>query len=92
MLKKEEHSQHPEIALRLRRANGHLTKVIKMIEEGESCLKVAQQLHAVSHAIVNAQRAFVQHHIEDCLNETLFDSRENQKKHLKEFQEITKYL
>ena len=92
MAAKHDHSQHPEIVNRLRRANGHLAKVIEMIEDGQPCLKVAQQLHAVSHAVDNAKRAFVQHHIEECLDETLFDSPENRKKHLEEFQEITKYL
>ena len=88
----KEHLHHPEIANRLRRANGHLAKVIQMIDEGQPCVKVAQQLHAVSHAVDNAKRAFVQHHIEECLDESIFDSPESRKKHLEEFQEITKYL
>jgi uncharacterized protein len=92
MAEEHKHAQHPEIVNRLRRANGHLAKVIQMIEEEQPCLKVAQQLHAVSHALENAKRAFVQNHIEECLDESLFDSRENRKKHLEEFQEITKYL
>ena len=92
MVEKHAHTPHPEIENRLHRAHGHLAKVIQMIEEDQSCLKVAQQLHAVSHALVNAKRAFVQHHIEECLDESLFDSPENRKKHLEEFQEITKYL
>ena len=92
MPREHKHTEHPEIANRLRRANGHLTKVIEMIDEGEPCVKVAQQLHAVAHAIENAKRAFVQHHIEVCLDESLFDSTVNRKKHLQEFQEIAKYL
>ena len=43
------HQSHPEIIKRLRRAEGHLHKVIGMIEEGRSCLDLAQQLHAVHH-------------------------------------------
>ena len=86
------HPNHPEIVMRLRRANGHLAKVIAMIEVEEPCLKVAQQLHAVTHAVENAKRAFVQQHIAGCLDESLFESPENRKQHLEEFQEITKYL
>jgi len=86
------HPENPEIIKRLRRANGHLAKVIAMIEEEEPCLKVAQQLHAVTNAVENAKRAFVQQHIEGCLDESLFESPETRGKHLKEFQEITKYL
>jgi hypothetical protein NreA len=86
------HPQHPQIAQRLKRAHGHLDKVIAMIEGEEPCLKVAQQLQAVSSAIENAKRVFVQQHIEGCLDESLFEDEETRKKHLEEFKEITKYL
>ncbi len=92
MQENTKHAQHPEIVNRLRRAKGHLATVIEMIEGEESCVKVAQQLHAVSNAVENAKRAFVHHHIEECLDESVFDSRENRKKHLAELHEITKYL
>ena len=36
------HSSHPIIIKRLKRANGHLTKIIAMIEEGRPCVEVAQ--------------------------------------------------
>ena len=45
------HSTHPEIVKRLRRAEGHLRTTISMIEDGRSCLELAQQLHAVEKAI-----------------------------------------
>ncbi len=86
------HAAHPEIVQRLKRARGHLEKVITMIEGEEPCVNVAQQLQAVAHAIENAKRAFVQHHIEECLDESLFDDEEGRKKHFAEFKEITKYL
>jgi len=86
------HSAHPEIVQRLKRARGHLEKVITMIEAEQPCVDVAQQLQAVAHAIENAKRAFVHHHIEECLDESLFDDEESRKKHFAEFKEITKYL
>ncbi|WP_198659041.1 metal-sensitive transcriptional regulator [Nocardiopsis sp. FIRDI 009] len=39
---------------RLRRAQGQLTGVISMIEEGEDCVDVLQQLAAVSKALDRA--------------------------------------
>ena len=92
MSKEHKHAQHPEIINRLRRANGHLAKVIAMIEDEQPCVKVAQQLHAVTSALDNAKHAFIQNHIEDCLDESILESRENKKQYLEEFQEITKYL
>ena len=37
----------PEIAARLKRAQGHLAGVIAMVESGRPCMELAQQLHAV---------------------------------------------
>ena len=86
------HSTHPAIIKRLKRANGHLAKIVSMIEEGRPCLEVAQQMQAVSKAIENAKKTFVNDHIQGCLNaESLKDKKELDKK-LAEFKEITKYL
>lgn len=83
------HHLHPNIIKRLKRASGHLAKVIEMLEHEEDCLKVTQQLQAVSHAITNAKTTLVTQHIEDCLDEIVPTSKKDQ---LKEFKEITKYL
>jgi uncharacterized protein len=44
------HQHHPEVIKRLKRADGHLQVIIKMIEEGRSCVQLAQQLQAVESA------------------------------------------
>ncbi|MBF0428929.1 MAG: metal-sensing transcriptional repressor [Magnetococcales bacterium] len=62
------HACHSEIITRLKRASGHLTKVIAMIEAEEECEKVAQQLQAVTSAMVAAKRQYVTDHIENCLD------------------------
>lgn len=62
------HACHPEIVTRLKRASGHLTKVIAMIEAGEPCENVAQQLQAVTSALATAKRQYVVDHIENCLD------------------------
>ena len=53
---------HPDrrraaIATRLKRAEGHLRRVIGMIEEGRPCVELATQLHAVERAVAEAKRA-----------------------------------
>ncbi|MGB4333688.1 MAG: metal-sensing transcriptional repressor [Chromatiaceae bacterium] len=63
-----QHTSHPEIVLRLKRASGHLIKVITMIETDEECEKVAQQLQAVTNALASAKRQYVTDHIEHCLD------------------------
>ncbi|MCG8635357.1 MAG: metal-sensing transcriptional repressor, partial [Desulfobacterales bacterium] len=46
-LRQNYHTSHEAIAKRLKRARGHLGKVVSMIEEGAPCVDVARQLQAV---------------------------------------------
>ena len=50
------HQSHPDIVKRLKRAEGHMRRVIAMFDEGRSCLELAQQLHAVEKAISEAKK------------------------------------
>lgn len=61
------HASHPAIATRLKRAEGHLRRVIGMIEEGRPCVDLATQLHAVERAVAEAKRALIHDHIDHCL-------------------------
>lgn len=64
------HETHPAIALRLKRAEGHLRRIVTMIEEGRPCLDLATQLHAVERAVAEAKRALIHDHIDHCLTGT----------------------
>ena len=86
------HASHPNIIKRLKRAEGHLKKVIQMIEDSSPCLDVSQQLHAVVNALKKSKEVYIQDHIQHCLTEEdLLDNKVAQKK-IEEFKEITKYL
>jgi uncharacterized protein len=61
------HASHPAVATRLKRAEGHLRRVIGMIEEGRPCVDLATQLHAVERAVAEAKRALIHDHIDHCL-------------------------
>ena len=86
------HSSHPDIINRLKRAEGHIKSIIKMLEENRGCLDVAQQLHAVEKAITNAKKTLVHDHIDHCLNHAINDNSIDGAEALKEFKDITKYL
>ena len=87
-----QHTTHKDIVLRLKRARGHLDKVIDMIENHEPCIKVAQQMHAVSNAIKNSKTVFIQDHIEHCLQAGMLQEAEDLQKQVDDFKAITKYL
>jgi len=86
------HQSHPDIIKRLKRADGHLKKIIAMIEEDLPCTEVAQQLQAVYSAIGSAKRLFVHDHIEGCIEHTDHETPASVKKKMRELKEITKYL
>jgi len=86
------HESHPDIIKRLRRANGHLLKVIGMIEEGRACLDLAQQLHAVENAIHEAKKTLIHDHLDHCIDIALESSRKNARAPIEEFKSITRYL
>ncbi|HEY4135197.1 MAG TPA: metal-sensing transcriptional repressor [Alphaproteobacteria bacterium] len=58
------HANNPKIIGRLRRAEGHLASVVRMVEEGRDAITIAQQLSAVIQALNKAKSALVFHHIE----------------------------
>jgi DNA-binding FrmR family transcriptional regulator len=84
--------QFPEIATRLKRAQGHLAAVIEMLEAGRPCLDLAQQLHAVEKAVGNAKKELIKDHITHCMEETSAALPREFRELIREFQEFTKYL
>ncbi len=80
------HQSHPQITARLKRAHGHLAKVIAMLEGQAPCSDIAQQLFAVEKAVTNAKRALIHDHIEHCL------SNDDDGGGIEDFKAITKYL
>lgn len=85
------HMSHGDVVKRLKRASGHLTKTIAMIEAERSCVDVAQQLHAVSRAIEQAKRTFIHDHIDHCLEGSAGGVPDTDEL-VAEFREISKYL
>jgi DNA-binding FrmR family transcriptional regulator len=57
------------VITRLKRANGHLASVIRMLEEGSECDEALMQLAAVSKAISRGGYALVSTGLQKCLAE-----------------------
>jgi uncharacterized protein len=86
------HETHPAVIKRLRRAGGHLSSVVQMLEDGKPCLDVVQQLQAVEKAITQAKKTLIQDHLDHCLSHMVDAQGQAQPDSLEEFREITKYL
>jgi DNA-binding FrmR family transcriptional regulator len=86
------HTSHPDIIVRLKRADGHLHALIGMMEAKRPCLELAQQLHAIERAIANAKRELIHDHMEHCLDESAATGSPSSRATLREFKALTKYL
>ncbi len=86
------HHHHDAVALRLKRAQGHLLRIIAMMEQQRSCVELAQQLHAVEKAISQAKKVLIQDHIDHCLEASVGELDQDKRRTIDEFKEITKYL
>ena len=87
------HETHAGIVKRLKRAEGHLHKVIEMFSDGRSCLDLAQQLHAVEKAISEAKRTLIHDHVDHCLDTAANGGRSRSTDNvLAEFKAISRYL
>ncbi|MEJ7756224.1 MAG: metal-sensitive transcriptional regulator [Nocardioidaceae bacterium] len=57
------------IITRMKRANGHLASVVRMMEEGSDCESVLTQLAAVNKALSRAGYAIVATGLQNCLEQ-----------------------
>jgi hypothetical protein NreA len=92
MSKEPVHQSHAAIVKRLRRAEGHLRRVIAMMEENRPCLDLAQQLHAVEKAIGEAKKTLIHDHVDHCLDAAANGSGRSTRIVVSEFKAISKYL
>ena len=56
---------------RLKIAKGHLEKVIKMVENGEYCIDVLHQSHAVQQALAQTDNIILENHLKTCASDAI---------------------
>ncbi len=64
------------ITTRLKRANGQLGAVIRMLEEGRSCEDIVTQMAAVSKAINTAAFSLISSSLKECITDNKKNSSE----------------
>ncbi len=62
---------HEEQMVSLKRIEGQIRGVQKMVEEERYCVDILTQLHSVVGAILNVEDKILTKHIEGCVTETL---------------------
>lgn len=86
------HAHNPDLMNRLRRAHGHLAKILKMVEENRDGLETAQQLQAVVAALDKAKTLLVADHIEHHLEDVVGPLSREAREKLARLTDLAKYL
>ncbi len=63
---------------RLKIANGHLKKVIQMVEEDTYCIDVLHQSQAVQKAIQETDNVILENHLRTCVSDSIRKGRQKE--------------
>lgn len=86
------HTDNKDLLNRLKRAQGHLATIVRMVEENRDGLEIAQQMQAVVGALQNAKTALVTDHIEHHLEEAIGPLSREVRAELERLAKMAKYL
>jgi DNA-binding FrmR family transcriptional regulator len=86
------HAHNADLMNRLKRAQGHLATIIRMIEDSRDGLETAQQLQAVVSALEKAKTMLVADHIEHHLEEVVGPLSREAREKLVKLTDLAKYL
>ncbi|NWG03702.1 MAG: metal-sensitive transcriptional regulator [Syntrophaceae bacterium] len=82
-----------DVLLRLRRIEGQLRGLQRMVEEGVGCADILMQVAAATAAIKKVGMVMVQTYMEECLDKTQKESGVKKKEALKDFQmAVSRYI
>jgi len=65
------HSCHKDQLSSIRRIEGQVRGIEKMIENDDYCIDILNQLKAVKNSIITVEGKILKKHLEDCIKESL---------------------
>ena len=68
---KAKNSKHHEQLVALKKIEGQIRGMEKMIEDGRYCVQILNQLHAVVGALLTVENKMIKRHIETCVVDAL---------------------
>lgn len=81
---------HEKTLINFKKAQGHIEKIIKMVDNGEYCIDVMQQNLAVIGLLKSAHLQILENHLNTCFK-TAF-STQNEKKKKEMIDEVLKVI
>ncbi len=87
------HTTHEKELISLRRIEGQLRGIQKMIEEKKYCTDIITQLHAAINALYRVAESIFARHLEHCVTDAFQGSSEREKREkIEEIMEVVKRL
>ena len=77
-----------ETLRRLKIIEGHLKKVIKMVEEDKYCIDILQQSLAVQNALKKVDSLILDQHFHECVAEAMKKGNSKKEKSIKELLKV----
>ncbi len=65
------HSCHKHLTPSVNRISGQVTGIGKMIDEGQYCMDILNQLKGIKSAITSVEAKILEKHIEECVKSSL---------------------
>ena len=59
--------KHAEASKRLKTIEGHIAGIGRMVDEGEYCIDVIRQIHAVHAALNKVNKIILEEHMNSCM-------------------------
>jgi DNA-binding FrmR family transcriptional regulator len=85
--------QKKDILLRLKRIEGQIRGLQRMVEEGVPCPEILTQIAAATAAIKKVSTVIIQTYMEECLEKTQKEAGYKQRETLKDFHKaISRYI
>ncbi len=75
----EQNPDHQDNIVALRRIEGQVRGVQKMIEDREYCVDILNQINAAKGALASVEEKILQKHFRHCVTTAVMGSSENQK-------------
>jgi len=69
------HPCHKEQLISIRRIEGQIRGIAKMIEDEKYCIDILNQIKAVRNSLTSVEGQIVKTHLKECVKETLNDKQ-----------------
>ena len=84
-----EHPNHNSQITRLKRAEGQIRGVVRLIDEGKYCIDILNHLKAVQKALASVEANILETHVEHCVAQAI-SSPDDAKQKIAELTKIIK--